>query len=43
MNIDHVIICGVSTSYVLESTVRELYDRDFKVTVITDACNTASQ
>lgn len=38
-----MIICGVSTSYVVESTVRELYDCDFKVTVIADACNAASQ
>ncbi|ABK89983.1 cysteine hydrolase [Francisella tularensis subsp. novicida] len=42
-SIEHVIICGVSTSYVVESTVRELHDRDFKVTVIADACNAASQ
>lgn len=42
-NVEHVVVCGVSTSYVVESTVRELHDRDYKVTVIADACNAASQ
>ena len=41
--ISKVIICGVSTSFVVESTVRELHDRDYKVTVIVDACNAATQ
>ena len=42
-NIEHVIICGVSTSFVVESTVRELHDRDYRVTVVADACNAATQ
>ena len=42
-DISEVIICGVSTSFVVESTVRELHDRDYKVTVIADACNAATQ
>lgn len=41
--VEHVIICGVSTSFVVESTVRELHDRDYKVTVVADACNAATQ
>ncbi|MGQ4001612.1 isochorismatase family cysteine hydrolase [Francisellaceae bacterium CB300] len=41
--ISKVIICGVSTSFVVESTVRELHDRDYRVTVIADACNAATQ
>lgn len=41
--VEHVVICGVSTSYVVESTVRELHDRDYKVTVIEDACNAATK
>ncbi len=40
--IEHVIVCGVATDLVVESTVRELGDRDYKVTVISDACNTSS-
>jgi nicotinamidase-related amidase len=42
-NTSEVIVCGVSTSFVVESTVRELHDRDYKVTVIADACNAATQ
>ncbi|AXA34078.1 cysteine hydrolase family protein [Francisella adeliensis] len=42
-DISEVIICGVSTSFVVESTVRELHDRDYEVTVIADACNAATQ
>lgn len=42
-NIEHVIMCGVSTSFVVESTIRELHDRDYKVTVVADACNAATQ
>ena len=41
--IEHVIICGVSTTYVVESTARELHDRDYQVTIISDACNAATQ
>ena len=42
-SIDKVVICGVSTNYVIESTVRELHDRDYMVTVIADACNASSE
>ncbi|MEY8702133.1 cysteine hydrolase family protein [Francisella philomiragia] len=42
-NIQEIIICGVSTSYVIESTVRELHDRDYSVIVVADACNASSQ
>jgi nicotinamidase-related amidase len=42
-DISEAIICGVSTSFVVESTVRELHDRDYKITVIADACNAATQ
>ncbi|MFZ9035261.1 MAG: cysteine hydrolase family protein [Francisellaceae bacterium] len=41
--IEHVVLCGVSTTYVIESTARELHDRDFTVTVIADACNAATE
>ena len=42
-NIEHVIISGVSTTYVVEATARELHDRDYAVTVISDACNAATK
>jgi nicotinamidase-related amidase len=39
--IENVIVCGVATDLVVESTVRELGDRDYNVTVVSDACNTS--
>ncbi|MDA7741990.1 cysteine hydrolase [Francisellaceae bacterium] len=41
--IEHVILCGVSTTYVVESTARELHDRDYQVTIIGDACNAGTE
>lgn len=41
--INHVIFAGISTNYVVETTVRELHDRDYQVTVVADACNAATQ
>ncbi len=41
--ISKVIICGVSTSFVVESTVRLLHDRDYKVTVIAYASKAGTQ
>lgn len=42
-DVEHVVICGVSTSFVVESTVRDLHDRDYSATVIADACNASSE
>ena len=42
-NIQNILMCGVSTTYVVESTARELHDRDYNVTVVSDACNAASK
>lgn len=36
--IESLILCGVSTDLVVQSTARDAHDRDYKVTVITDAC-----
>ncbi|MED7789688.1 isochorismatase family cysteine hydrolase [Francisella sp. 19X1-34] len=41
--IENIIVFGVSTELVIESSVRELHDRDYKVTVISDACNAGSE
>lgn len=41
--INHVIFAGISTNYVVETTVRELHDRDYQVTVVADACNAATR
>ncbi|MFV8325878.1 cysteine hydrolase family protein [Flavobacterium sp. ZS1P14] len=37
-NIKHIILCGVSTSGVVLSTVREAADKDYLITVVSDAC-----
>jgi ureidoacrylate peracid hydrolase len=36
--IDTVVVCGVTTSLAVESTVRDLGSRDFKVFVVREAC-----
>jgi len=41
--IERVVICGVSTTYVVEATARELHDRDYQVVIISDACNAATK
>jgi nicotinamidase-related amidase len=41
-NIERLILTGVSTSMAVELTAREAHDRDYHVTVITDATTCAS-
>lgn len=36
--ISHLILFGVSADLVVQTTARDAHDRDYKVTVITDAC-----
>lgn len=38
--IERLILCGVSTNNAVELTTREAHDRDYHVTVVTDACET---
>ena len=38
--IERLILCGVSTNNAVELTAREAHDRDYHVTVVTDACET---
>ncbi len=40
--IEHLVLCGVATNNAVELTAREAHDRDFKVSVIGDACETVS-
>lgn len=40
---DTLILCGVATDMVVQTTAREAHDRDFKVIVIEDACATGDQ
>lgn len=39
----HLICCGVSTAYTVESTVRHATDIGYRVTLAADACSTATQ
>ncbi len=41
--IQHVLICGVSTNMAIESTARELHDRDYAVTICAKACAAANE
>ncbi len=36
--IDHLVLCGIATSGVVLSTVREAADKDYRLTVIADLC-----
>ena len=40
--IDHLILMGVATNNAVELTAREAHDRDYQVTIIADATETAS-
>jgi len=37
-NISHVILCGIATSGVVLSTLREAADKDYQITVLSDCC-----
>ncbi len=39
----HLICCGVSTAYTVESTVRHATDIGYEVTVAADACSTGTE
>lgn len=40
--IEHLILVGVATNNAVELTAREAHDRDYRVTVVADACETDS-
>jgi nicotinamidase-related amidase len=37
-DVDHLVLTGIATSGVVLSTVREAADRDYRLTVLSDAC-----
>jgi nicotinamidase-related amidase len=41
--INHLIICGVTTNFAVESATRDAHDRDYVVTIVGDACGTANR
>lgn len=36
--VDHLVLCGISTSGVVLSTVRQAADQDYRLTVLSDLC-----
>lgn len=36
--VDHLVLCGIATSGVVLSTLREAADRDYRLTVLADLC-----
>jgi nicotinamidase-related amidase len=41
--IQQIVLCGVATSGVVLSTLREAADKDYKITVLTDCCMDADE
>lgn len=37
-NISHLVLCGVATSGIVLSTLREAFDKDYQLTVLSDGC-----
>lgn len=40
--VDTLVICGVATNMAVEHTARDAHDRDYRVVILTDACEAAS-
>jgi nicotinamidase-related amidase len=43
LDVRHLVLCGVATSGVVLSTIREAADKDFKLTVLSDCCADADE
>ncbi|MGY1494963.1 isochorismatase family cysteine hydrolase [Aeromonas dhakensis] len=41
--IEHLYVCGVSTEWAIQATVRDGHDRDYLITIIEDACAAGSE
>ncbi len=41
--ITNVYFCGVSTCWAIQSAVRDAYDRDYCVHIVSDACTSATE
>lgn len=41
--IEHLILCGVSTNFAVEGTARDAHDRNYAVTIAKDACASDSE
>lgn len=40
-HIDHLYLCGVSTSWAIQAATRDGHDRDYAITILEDACAAA--
>jgi nicotinamidase-related amidase len=38
LDIKHLVLCGIATSGVVLSTTREAFDKDYKITILSDLC-----
>lgn len=43
LNVNHIVLAGISTSGVVLSTLREAADKDFRITVLSDCCTDADE
>ena len=41
--INHLILCGVSTNFAVDSAARDAHDRNYFVTIASDACASSSE
>jgi ABC-type transport system substrate-binding protein len=41
--INHLILCGISTNLAVEGTARDAHDRNYSVTIVKDACSANSE
>ncbi len=42
-DINHLILCGVSTNFAVDGTARDAHDRNYAVTIAEDACAASSE
>lgn len=40
-HVDHLYLCGVSTSWAIQAAARDGHDRDYAITILEDACAAA--
>lgn len=40
--VEHLYLCGVSTTWAIEAAARDAHDRDYQITIIENACAAAS-
>lgn len=42
-SVENLILCGIATDMVVQSTARDAHDRDYRVIVVADACGARTQ